>query len=154
MSIGKIASDAGKGMFAGLVGTAAMTLSTMIEMRLREREESTTPAEAAGKVLGVKPVGKEEKKRFSNLMHWSYGTAWGAVRGLLGSAGLRGPSAMLVHFGAVWTTELAMLPALEVSKPVTEWDKAEIAIDATHHLVYAVAAGFVYDFMEHHTRCD
>ena len=47
------AAAVGKGVFAGAVGTAAMTVSSSIEARLRGRGASSAPADAAGKVLRV-----------------------------------------------------------------------------------------------------
>jgi hypothetical protein len=38
-----------------------MTLSSTIEMKLRGRPASSTPAQAAAKVLGVEIVGEEAK---------------------------------------------------------------------------------------------
>lgn len=47
-------------MVAGVVGTAAMTVSSTLEAKLRGREPSTTPARAA-------------------VAHWGCGTGWGAA---------------------------------------------------------------------------
>jgi hypothetical protein len=69
VKLGNVASDFGKGIFAGVAGTAAMTLSSTLEMKVRGRPASSTPALAAAKVLGVKPVDEEAKARFSNLVH-------------------------------------------------------------------------------------
>ena len=121
MKLGNVASDFGKGIFAGVAGTAAMTLSSTLEMKVRGRPASSTPALAAAKVLGVEPVDEEAKAHFSNLVHWGYGTVWGGVRGLLAAAGLSGPAATAAHFGAVWGSEQVMLPALGVTPPLTEW---------------------------------
>ena len=60
-----------------------MTVSSTLEAKLRERGSSSAPADAAGKVLGVQPRDEEGQARFSNIVHWAYGTSWGAVRGLL-----------------------------------------------------------------------
>jgi hypothetical protein len=146
--LGDVAAAFGKGIFAGLAGTAAMTLSSTIEMKLRRRPASSTPALAAVKVLGVEPVDEEAKARFSNLVHWGYGTAWGGARGLLAAAGLSGPAATTAHLGAVWGSEQVMLPALGVTPPLTEWGVKEVAIDALHHLVYAGATGVAYSLLD------
>jgi hypothetical protein len=145
-----IAGAIGKGLLAGLAGTAAMTLSSTIEMKRRGREGSDAPAQAAGKVLGIDPdeLDEETKTRFSNAVHWSYGTGWGAVRGLLASSGLRGASADAAHFGAVWGSEQIMLPALDVAPPLTEWGLEEIAIDTAHHVVYVAATGLAYRMLD------
>jgi len=152
MNAGRAASALGKGLVAGFVGTAAMTASSSIEARLRGRKPSSAPARAASKVLGISPVGEDEKNRFSTLVHWAYGTAWGVPRGLLAEAGLPWPAATGAHMGALWGTEAVMLPALKVSPPVTEWSKEEIAIDVWHHVVYSVAAGLTYLFLERSER--
>jgi hypothetical protein len=78
------------------------------------------------------------------LALWGYGTSWGAVRGLIGAAGLEGKEATVTHFLAVWGSEQVMLPALGVAPPFWQWGAKEVAIDAFHHLVYAGASGIAY----------
>jgi hypothetical protein len=143
-----VAASVGKGLFAGVVGTAAMTVSSTLEMKIRGRPGSSAPAQAAGKILGVEPTGEAEEARFSNLVHWGYGTSWGVVRGLIGAAGLEGPGAAAVHLGTVWGTEQVMLPALGVAPPFWQWGAKEVAIDALHHLVYASATGVAYTVLD------
>jgi hypothetical protein len=53
MKLGDVAEAVGKGLFAGAAGTAAMTVSSTLEAKLRGRGMSTTPAQAATKVLDV-----------------------------------------------------------------------------------------------------
>ena len=146
--LGDVAAAVGKGLFAGVAGTAAMTASSTLEMKLRDRGASSTPAQAAAKVLGVEPVDEASEARFSNIVHWGYGISWGGVRGLLTAAGLSGSAATAAHLAAVWGTEQVMLPALDVTPPLTEWGKEEITIDALHHLVYAVATGIAYSRLD------
>ena len=93
MGIGDTAASVGKGLFAGAAGTVAMTVSSTLEAKLRERGSSSAPADAAGKALGVQPRDEEGQARFSNIVHWAYGTSWGAVRGLLHAAGVDGGKA-------------------------------------------------------------
>lgn len=146
--IGSFAGSIGKGLFAGALGTLAMTASSTIEMKLRGREGSSAPADAAGKVLGVEPADEESKERFSNIVHFGYGTGWGAARGVIGFLGLRGPAAAAAHLGAVWGTELVMLPALDVAPPATKWGSKEIGIDWFHHAVYAAATSLAYEWLD------
>jgi hypothetical protein len=77
--IGDLASAVGRGLFAGAIGTAAMTVSSTLEAKLRDRAGSSAPADAASNVLGVKPVDASAEARFSTLVHWGYGTGWEAV---------------------------------------------------------------------------
>jgi hypothetical protein len=146
--MGDVAAAFGKGIFAGVAGTAAMTISSTLEMKLRGRAASSAPAQAAAKVLGIKPIDEESEARFSNLVHWGYGTAWGGARGLLATAGLSGPAATAAHFGTVWGSEQVMLPTLGVAPPPTEWGAREVALDALHHLVYTGATGIAYSLLE------
>ncbi|MBE7178040.1 MAG: hypothetical protein INR69_16680 [Mucilaginibacter polytrichastri] len=138
----------GKGILAGVVGTAAITLSQMIEMRITGRESSDAPVKAADEVLGVKPKTPEQKELLSQEMHWAYGTAWGIARGLISLTGLKGLPASLLHLGAVWGTSMIMLPALKAAPPVTEETPEEVGVDGLHHAIYAVTTGIVYDAMK------
>ncbi|HEX2934804.1 MAG TPA: hypothetical protein VHO72_05575 [Bacteroidales bacterium] len=161
----------GKGIIAGFAGTVAITLSQMIEMKITKRSMSKAPVIVGGNTLGVEPKGladveREKAKsgneeppqelqkkkdayeeRFSQFMHFGYGTGWGICRGALDLMGIRGTKASLIHFGGIWAAEQIMLPANKVSEPITKWSAKEIAVDALHHAVYAFAAGLVYDAM-------
>jgi hypothetical protein len=142
----RISEAIGNGLVAGAVGTAAMTLSSTLEMRLRGRQPSTVPARAAAKVLGVEP---REQERFATIVHWGYGTGWGAARGLIGALGIHGRAAAALFFALVWTAELATLPALDIGvPPVSRWGAEEVAVDALHHLVYAGTTSAVCDRFE------
>ena len=88
------------------------------------------------------------ENRFSNIVHWAYGTGWGAVRGLLDALGLPPKAATAAHGAAVWAQEVVMLPALDVAPPITQWGKEEIAIDVFHHAVYATASGLAYELLD------
>ena len=150
MQLSDVAGAIGKGLLAGIIGTAAITASNTLEMKLRGREPSPAPSQAGGKVLGVQPRNPEGQARFATVMHWGYGATWGVVRGLLSLTGLHGPAAGAAHFGAVWAAELAMLPALDVAPLATEMPAEEIAIDAWHHIVYAAATSAAYELIDSH----
>ena len=58
-----------------------MTISSTIEAKLRKRQFSTAPARAAQTMLGIKEfAGPRDVARFSDLVHWGYGTSWGVAR--------------------------------------------------------------------------
>jgi len=144
----KLASSIGKGLVAGLAGTAAMTLSSTVEARLRHRAPSSAPARAATKALGITSFDNDiAQARFNDLSHWGYGTGWGVVRGLLDAAGLPPRAATLAHGAAVWGSEQVALPALDIAPPAIFWAPREIAIDAFHHTVYAMATGIAYELL-------
>lgn len=146
--IDDLAAAVGRGLFAGAVGTAAMTISSTVEMRLRGREGSTTPADAAGKVLGVQPRNPRGRRRFATVIHWAYGTSWGGARGVIGACGVRGPLAAGLHFAAIWPAELVTLPSLGLTAPPWKWEATELAIDALHHAVYVAATSAAYAALE------
>jgi hypothetical protein len=146
--VGGLAAAVGKGLAAGLAGTAAMTVSSTLEAKLRGREASTAPARAASKVLGVAPVDEQGEHRFNTLVHWGYGTGWGAARGVIAAVGLGGVGSTLAHLGAVWGSEQVALPATGAAPPATRWESADVAIDVWHHLVYATATSVAYRWLD------
>jgi hypothetical protein len=144
----KVASSIGKGLVAGFAGTAAMTISSTLEAKLRGRAPSSAPARATAKVLGISSFedGVAEA-RWGDLSHWGYGTGWGVIRGLLDAARLPPGKATAAHGAAVWGSAQVTLPALDVAPPAVFWPKEEIAIDAFHHTIYAVATGIAYELL-------
>jgi hypothetical protein len=148
-AIGTFAAAIGKGLLAGAAGTAAMTVSSTIEAKLRGREFSTAPAKAATKALGIELFEDGEAYgRFSNLVHWGYGTGWGVARGVFRAFGLSPAFATPAHFTALWGSALYSLPKYDVAPPVFDWPPEEIAIDVFHHLVYVTATAKAYELLE------
>jgi len=153
MTTEKLAGSIGKGLVAGLIGTASMTVSSTVEARLRHRKPSSAPARATAKVLGITSFADEiAQARFNDLAHWGYGTAWGVVRGLLDAAGLPPRAATAAHAAAVWGSAQVALPALDIAPPAIFWAPREIAIDAFHHTVYAITTGIAYELLSGRRR--
>jgi len=145
----KAASAIGDGLVAGFLGTAAMTVSSTVEARLRRRAASTAPARATAKALGIEAFASDRAQaRFNDLSHWGYGTGWGIVRGLFAAAGLSPRAATAAHGAAIYGAAQVTLPALEVAPPSVFWGAKEVAIDAFHHVVYATATGVAYRLIE------
>ncbi len=149
MKLTTLANGIGKGIFAGLAGTAAMTISSTIEAKLRRRQFSTAPAKAATKALGIETFEDGEAyAKFSNLVHWGYGTGWGVARGVMRAAGLSPRLATPAHFVALWGSAIVTLPKFDAAPPVTQWGAEEVAIDLFHHAVYVTAAAAAYELLE------
>jgi hypothetical protein len=147
--VSKVSDGIGKGVLAGLAGTAAMTVSSTLEARLRGRPFSTAPAKAATRALGIETFEDGlAYGRFSNLVHWGYGTGWGVARGMLRAFGVRPRLATGAHFVALWGSALYSLPKYDVAPPVTQWEKEDVAIDVLHHLVYVTAAALAFELLE------
>jgi hypothetical protein len=132
-----------RALLSAFMGTAAMTVSSTVEMDGRGRDPSTAPGRAANRLLGL--VGVPELKGpplhvLSDVTHWLYGTAWGVVFWLLvGVAGLALAVAGPLFFLIVWGTAQVQLPVLGISPPSWKWGVNEVLIDVWHHGVYAIA---------------
>jgi hypothetical protein len=143
--MGRVAEAVGRGLAAGLAGTALMTVSSTREMKLRGREPSTAPAKAVGRLLGVRPSGPKGEQRFATVAHSVTGVSLGAARGLLDVAGVRRPIAVLpAAFAIVMTPEVVLAPALGATDPPWRWGVAETAMSALHHAVWAVGTEVAY----------
>lgn len=153
MRSGDVAGALGRGLIAGAVGTAAMTLSNLVEMRLiTGRSASTVPAQAVQDVTGVEPADEASQRRLNELSHWGYGIGLGAVRGLAGAAGLPGVSAALVHYAVAWGGQQALMPALGLGKPTWRYGRQAIAIDLVHHGVYAATTSLAYAWLSRRSQ--
>ena len=147
-ALSRLSTAIGDGLVAGFLGTAAMTVSSTIEARLRHRVASSAPARATAKALGIADFEDDlARARFNDLSHWGYGTGWGVVRGLLGAVGLPARKATAAHGAAIWGSAAVTLPALEIAPPFVFWGKEEVAIDLFHHAVYALATGVAYELI-------
>jgi hypothetical protein len=147
-TLSRLSSAIGDGLVAGFLGTAAMTVSSTVEARLRHRAASTAPARATAKALGIAEFEDDiARARFNDLSHWGYGTGWGVVRGLLGATGMPSRKATAAHGAAIWGSAAVTLPALDIAPPFVFWGKEEVAIDLFHHTVYAVATGLAYELI-------
>ncbi|HEX7289908.1 MAG TPA: hypothetical protein VF250_02165 [Conexibacter sp.] len=138
-----VAIALGRGLLAGAAATAAMTVASTAEMKLRRRPPSTAPAKVAGKLLGVKPR-RSAGDRFATVAHATSGVALGTTRGLLDLAGVRGPAAPAAFFAIAWTPELIAVPAAGAAPPPWRWGALELTISAAHHAVYAAAGEATY----------
>jgi hypothetical protein len=146
--LAKAATAIGDGIVAGFIGTAAMTVSSTIEAKLRHRAPSTAPARATAKAIGIRDFENAiALARFNDLSHWGYGTGWGVVRGVLGTAGVPPAKATAAHGAAVWGSAAVTLPALDIAPPFVFWAREEVASDLLHHTVSAIATGRAYELV-------
>jgi len=149
MKLSKLATEIGNGVLAGVAGTAAMTVSSTVEAKLRGRPYSTAPARAAARALGIETFEDGfAYARFSTLVHWGYGTGWGVARGVLRALGVGPRLATPAHFVVLWGSALYTLPRYEVAPPVTRWRAEDVAIDVFHHLVYVTTAALAFELLE------
>ena len=146
MSLNESLGALSRGMFAGLVGTIAMTLSERVEMAVSGREGSQVPGQVGAHLLpGKDPDVPSDVERLNEPVHWAHGIGMGALRGVLGLAGLRGPEATAAHFALLWGGDAALYRGLGVADAPWRWGADELASDMLHKGVYAVVTGVVYD---------
>ncbi len=146
--VGDFSAALGKGLIAGFIGTAAITLSLTIERKINGQPTNFAPGDAASKALEIEASKMEARKKFSDEVHWVYGTIWGSARGMLSLFGIKGLPATAIHFAAIFYTALSIEPNFEIAPPINEWSKKSIAIFALHHIIYTATAGLVYDAID------
>ena len=130
----------GRGVVAGVAGTAAMTAAQSAYYRATGAESSSTPAEVAKRLIrGVlqREVDDRHTAALNNATHWLYGTGWRALYGLAA----RRPTHGIAFALAVWGVSLVELPAMKLAPPVWEMAPAQIAPDLGFHLVYGTVVG-------------
>ena len=138
----------GRGLVASVAGTAAMTVSSTVEMRLRGRPPSDAPGRAASQLLRVHVEDDPATGRLARLGHVMTGVGLGATRGVLGFAGVREPAASAAFLGLSLAPDAGGLPALGIAPPPWRWPPVEIAASVGHHAVFAIATGAAYAALE------
>ncbi len=158
----------GRGLLAGLAGTAAMTAWQALAAKLQSAggegaepagstgdpwEQAPAPARVA-KLIGEGVFHLEvpaEKIGFlTNMMHWGTGTSWGGVYGLL--AGARGRSTLgdgLAFGTVVWASSYAQLVPLGIYEPPWKYPLRVEAFDLSYHLVYGGATAIACAVLAH-----
>jgi len=153
-----------RGMLAGAVGIVAMDLlwfyrykrgggaSGLLEWEfsvgVTDWDKAPAPAQVGKRLyegLFQRELPAERAALTTNIMHWGYGLAWGALYGLVaGSVCLPRIRSGLAFGATVWTSDYVVLPLAKVYKPIWEYDAATLARDLSAHLVYGVATAAVF----------
>ena len=81
----------------------------------------------------------------STLAHWCYGSAWGAIYGIMAGS-LRRPRAWygLPFSAVVWASGYVVLPEAGLYKPIWAYSSATLARDLTAHLGYGAGTGAAF----------
>ena len=137
-----------RGLAAGAAGTAAMTAAQTIYYKASGVVPSEIPGRVAKRIIGGvfhRPVDERWTGALNNAMHWSYGTGWGGVYGLI-KGSLKAPalSAGAVFGAAVWGVSLLQLPAMQLARPIWEMPPSEVARDLSFHVIYGLTTAGAY----------
>ena len=148
-----------RGLLAGAVGTAAMDTLLYIRYRTgggKERpeewefsedlagwEEAPAPAQVGKRLwegLFQVELPPTRAQLVNNVVHWVYGTLWGALYGIVAESPPKQRVSYGLPFGAsVWAGDYVILPAAKLYKPIWEYDAKTLSKDLTGHLVYGLA---------------
>jgi hypothetical protein len=138
---------AARGLAAGFAGTAVLTLSQRLEMRLTGRPPSDLPARVAEGVLGISPRGRA-RARVAFATHWFNNTATGLGRAAVAGAGLRGVPAAGATFAVYLGGSTLLFRRLDLAPPPWRRAPRELAIDVVHAGVWATVTSAVYDVLD------
>lgn len=148
MARNELLGNIGRGMLAGAVGTAALTLSERLEMAASGRPASSIPGRVGAALMpGADPASASDVARLNGPVHWAHGVSMGGLRGVLDAAGVQGRTASLAHFALLWGGDAALYRALGIADVPWRWNADELATDLFHKGVYAAVTGAVYDAM-------
>jgi hypothetical protein len=155
----------GKGVLAGVAGTALMTAYQEGVARARGKSaaaeqlkeprtwaEAPAPAQLAKRVsegLFNKRVVKRQAPLITTTVHWSYGAALGGAYGLAASRLHRNPALQGVAFGtAVWGLAYASLAPLGIYEAPWRYPAKALGIDFSYHLVYGLGVAAAFDALD------
>lgn len=137
-----------KGAVSGVVGTAALTAVMMGAPAIAKQlgvgaaapDAAQPAADFAGKVAeGVldTSVGDATKQVGGQLVHWSYGAAWGALYGIVQSS-VKLPHLLhgTIFGGIVAVVATTALPAMRLTPPPTQQPASMSGNQALSHMVY------------------
>jgi hypothetical protein len=127
------------GMAAGVVGTAAMTLSQTLEMKITSREASAVPGQVGARLLGRS--AEAAPQQLNTPVHWAHGIAMGGVRGLLAQTALTPSAATALHFAAVWGGDVVLYRTLGIAQAPWQWETDDLVTDVLHKGLYCMITG-------------
>jgi hypothetical protein len=151
----------GRGLVAGAIGTSTMTAWQELAAKLQsggqedqggrgpEPADPWASASAPAKVgrLILEALGwnvpAEKIDLLTNVMHWGYGTTWGALYGgVMGKRAHERPLARGLGFGAwVWVMSYVQLVPLGIYELPWKYSPQELVMDLSYHLAYGAGVG-------------
>ena len=134
-----------RGLAAGAVGVAAMTLVEKAEQAFTKRPDSYVPAHTLERLLRL-PEKPDRQRLWLNLaMHWGQAILLGAVRGLMAERGIRGPVGSHLFMNLRLLNDQTLENATGVGALPWTWPLDEQVVDLLEKGVYAHVTGVVAD---------
>jgi hypothetical protein len=143
-----------QGLAAGAIGNAVFTLYQRFARGGGDDQEppqdwgdTPEPAQVGQRVAeGVfqHEVPLERAGLVMQVVHWIYGTTWGAFYGLVQESVEQPVVSGVALAGAVVATDYTLLPAMNLYKPPWRYPASTLAKDFGHHLVYGLSVAGAY----------
>ena len=131
-----------RGVLAGAVGTAAMTLAYKAEHAARpdvrgslDYDDSLVPGQIVASVLHLPSVTERGDQELGTALRWGYGSAFGMMHGLLRRR-LGEPRASLVFGGMLMSATFSLFPLLGRTPPPWKWPTDVLATSLGTHVAY------------------
>src|SRR5215212_383161 len=134
-----------RGLLAGAVGVAAMTLAEKLEQAVTGRPGSYVPAHTLERLLGLPARPDSERLWLNWAMHWGQGILLGAARGVMAERGIRGPVGSFIFANIRLLNDQTLENATGVGSPPWTWPVDEQVIDLVHKGIYAFTTGLIAD---------
>jgi hypothetical protein len=147
---GKTLADPGvleavlKGLAAGVVGTAAMTMSEKIEQSKTGREDSMVTTEVGAILTEPSLETGAQAAKLGKVVHWTHGVTWGMVRGLLALTPLNSFVASALHYISLWSSDVVLYRVLGIQPLPHRWGTKPLITDLFHKLVLSVVTSLVF----------
>lgn len=138
-----------RSLLAGAAGTAALSLSYVVERKVRERrqvdyDDSLVPGKIVCSMLNLHQVTRRFEYEAGLALRWAYGSGFGLVHGFLRRR-LDQPSASLVFGGALLSLTFTMFPLLGGTPPPWRWPRGYVTSELLTHAAYVGAVALVDD---------
>lgn len=142
-----------QGLAAGVIGNAVFTAYQLAagmaehEEDPKSWEEAPPPAQVAHRVAeGVfeHQVPLERASLLTNVVHWLYGSSWGAVYGVIEESTRQPVISGFALTSAVMSADYTLLPAMHLYEPPWRYPPKTLAKDFANHLVHGFAIAAAY----------
>ena len=146
-----------QGLAAGVVGTAVFTAYQELtrpsgcDQQPRSWDEAPDPAQVGQRVVeGVfhRQVPLRRAGLLTNVVHWLYGSSWGAVYGVIEESVRKPLVSGVALTSVVMGTDYTLLPAMKIYDPPWRYPAGVLGKDFANHLVHGLAVAGAYRALE------
>ena len=135
------------GLVAGVIGSVAISAAELAERRLTGRRHGHISSEFVEKVLDVHPRNAVQRNALDQLVHFSYGAGWGALRAVMDVLGAGGLLGTLLHWAALDAGAAYGLPLFRLVPPPRKRARRGLAADAIEHGIYSLVTAAALKYL-------